>query len=205
MHSSSINCPQCGDEQELAFKHTKLTVCPSCGSTLFIEDEHVRLAGKQSVIADYPSLIQLNHNFKYQQDSYLPVGHIRYNYRLGYWDEWWVVNNSGQGKWLSVDEGDFVLEKPISIQSGIPNLALLSLNQEYTILNQAWIVTELDRATCVGFRGELPEIINVGESYDFAHLSGMNGELLTLEFPEDQAVRSYIGKWLDPYLIKVDE
>lgn len=204
MHSSSINCPQCGDAQALTFKHTKLTVCSSCGSTLFIEDEHVRLAGKQSVLADYPSLIQLNQTFTYHHDSYLPVGHIRYSYELGYWDEWWVLDNSGEGKWLSVDEGDFVLERPIAIQSGLPNFALLSLDQEYTILNQEWVVTEIDQAKCVGFTGELPEIIEVDETFDYAHLSGMNGELLTLEFPENQAVRSYMGQWLNPYSIKVD-
>lgn len=204
MHSSTINCPQCGDQQSLSFKHTKLTVCSSCGSTLFIEDEQVRLAGKQSVLVDYPSLIQLHHPFTYQRDSYQPVGHIRYTYELGYWDEWWVLDNTGEGKWLSVDEGDFVLERPISIQSGLPNLALLSLEQEYTILNQEWVITELDQAKCVGFTGELPEVIEVGETYDYAHLSGLNGELLTLEFPENQAVRSYMGQWLDPYSIKVD-
>ncbi len=82
----------------------------------FLEDDGVRLAGTQSTLADLPSLIQLKTPFSYDNTSYLPVGHIRYSYDHGFWDEWWLLDNSGEGKWMSVDEGDFAFDNCIWIR-----------------------------------------------------------------------------------------
>lgn len=198
MYSNQINCPQCGDALALKFRHSKLTVCASCNSTIFLEDDAVRLAGEQSVIAEFPSLIQLQQTFTYQSHDYLPVGHVRYEYENGFWDEWWVVDNQGEGTWVSVDEGDFAFEKPAKVPANV-TFDKLPLDKEIN----GWIVTERGHAKCIGFAGELPEIIHTGDTFNYVHLSKTNGGLLTLEFSE-KGIVAYKGKWVDPFEIMVN-
>ncbi|MEZ5479330.1 MAG: hypothetical protein R3E95_18155 [Thiolinea sp.] len=110
MQNPTFNCPQCGNALPLSFSFAKLVVCEQCDSTIFLEDDAARLAGQRSVLPERPSLIGLKTPFSYRNQDYLPVGHIRYQYAYGYWDEWWVLDGQGQGMWMSVDEGDFAFE-----------------------------------------------------------------------------------------------
>ena len=198
MHANQINCPQCGDTLPLKFRHTKLVVCVSCNSTIFLEDDAVRLAGKQSVLPTAPSLLQLQQPFNYQSHSYLPVGHVRYQYDNGFWDEWWVFDKGREGLWVTIDEGDFAFEKPVKAPKNV-SFEKLTLDKKVN----GWVVTERGKGICDGFEGELPEIIRVGDTFNYVHLSKSNGELLTLEF-NDKGVQAYKGKWIDPFEITVD-
>ncbi len=198
----TLNCPQCGSALPLSFRFAKLVVCPHCGSTIFLEDDAARLAGEQSALAELPSLVRLKIPFRYRNASYLPVGHIRYRYALGYWDEWWLLDDDGQGVWLSVDEGDYAFEHPLRLDTP-PDFRRLKIDDELELDGRDWRVTELDKARCEGFEGELPEIIRVGETFAYAHLSGDDGELMTLEYPGNE-VRAYAGKWLDPFDVRIE-
>lgn len=203
MQGDNHNCPQCGAALPRTFRHAKLTVCEFCDSTIYLEDDAVRLAGTQSVLPDAPSLLRLQTPFTYHHSTYLPVGHIRYQYPNGYWDEWWVMDGSGRGVWISVDEGDFAFEHPITLEQTPPRLPLLRLGETVTLDGKDWQVTELDKAKCQGFRGELPEIITQGETFAYAHLSAAGSALMTLEY-HNEGITAYRGKWVDPFEIKID-
>lgn len=206
MQADTLNCPQCGSALPLTFGFAKLTVCEHCDSTVFLEDEGARLAGTRSVLPERPSLIQLKTPFTYRHTQYVPVGYIRYRYEYGYWDEWWVLDSSGQGVWMSVDEGDFAFEhvQPLK-RKETPAFSELQLDKTVTVLDKQWKVTELGHATCEGFRGELPEIIEQGEEFDYAHLSAADQALMTLEYFEGDECYAYRGKWVDPFNIKVEQ
>ncbi len=197
MYKNNINCPQCGSALPLSFRHSKLRVCDYCGSSIFLEDDAVRLAGKQSVPSQEPSLIQLQQPFVYKHQSYLPIGHIRYSYGKGFWDEWWVINNAGQGIWLTVDEGDFAFQKPTKAPKNI-HFDQLSIDTKVG----DWLVTERGHAVCQGYEGELPELVKEGDEFDYVDLSKRGGKLLSLEFTE-QGIKAYKGFWLDPFDIQV--
>lgn len=201
MHSETINCPQCGNTLPLKFKHAKLTVCTHCDSTLFLADDAVKFAGKQSMLSDAPALLQLHENFTYKQRSFMPVGKIRYAHDIGYWEEWWVIDNAGKGFWVSIDEGDFAFEDPITLDKPAPTLNETQLGRHYNFLAQQWQVTEINTGICEGFIGELPELIKKGETVPFIHLSGKNRELMTLEYVFN-TVRAFKGQWVDPFEIK---
>lgn len=205
MHTDPLNCPQCGNALPLTFSFAKLTVCEQCDSTIFLEDEGAKLVGKSSVLTNLPSLIQLKQPFSYRHTQYTPVGYIRYSYGYGYWDEWWVLDNSGQGVWMSVDEGDFAFEYPEKLDGNIPDFQQMRTEKMVKILGKEWKVTERGHAVCAGFRGELPEIIENGETFDYVHLSGPQKELITLEYFSDDEIYAYRGKWVDPFEIKVEQ
>lgn len=202
MSTSSLQCPQCGSQLPNLFRHAKLTVCEQCDSTIFLEDEAAKLVGTQSVLTEMPSLIQLKQPFTYQKSSYLPVGHIRFSYGFGYWDEWWLLDNASQGRWMSIDEGDFAFEQPEKITRDLPGFERLKLGQTIRVAEKDWQVTELGKATCEGFRGELPEVLAIGDTFFYAHLSGPKSALLTLEY-HGKAISAYLGRWVDPFEITV--
>jgi DNA-directed RNA polymerase subunit RPC12/RpoP len=201
----TYNCPQCGNELPLQFRHSKLTVCSHCGSTILLEDNAVRFAGHAAALADLPSLLQMHIPFTYHNHTYTPVGLVRYRFQYGTWDEWWVVDNQHKGVWLSVDEGDYAFERPYKWLGNYPDIRDLKLGMELKQSQKIWQITEKELALCIGTRGELPEAILAGDRMGYVHLSAENQSIITLEYPlksQDLPI-AYSGHWLDPFEIKV--
>ncbi len=203
MFSATHNCPQCGSALPQQFRYSKLAVCAHCHSTIFLEDQAVRLAGKASVLAEMPSLLQLQLPFRYQEKTYTPVGQVRYRYQGGYWDEWWVIDSAGRGHWVSVDEGDFAFEILMEWQAPFPDIRTLQVGQTLVQQSVTWHITEKQLCQCEGVAGELPEPILPGERMGYVHLSGEHGALITLEYPFQGEACAYRGQWVDPFEIQV--
>jgi len=194
-----LKCPSCGYPLPIYFKYSKLIRCPSCGSDIFLEDEAVKVMGKSSVLSDEPSLIKLHKVVEIEGREYIAVGHLRFTTGPYFWDEWWMMSD-GEGYWISVDDGDYILEREIKYSLSTTNPEDFKLGREFG----EWIVTEIGEGICEGFEGELPEIIKPGDKYLYAHLSRSDGEMMTVEFLSSGA-RLYRGEWLDPYEIRVKE
>lgn len=189
---STFQCPQCGYELPLYFKYTKLVKCVSCKSSIFLEDDAVKLAGKSSVLADEPSLLKIGVEFDYKQTRFLPIGKIRYSYGRGFWEEWWLKDSRGESWWLSVDEGDFVLEQKIDSSYDDIDMDKLKIGDRL----DEWFVSEIGDGVCEGFEGSLPKNIEIGSSYRYLHLSSFEAKLRTIEIHEDK-IEVYEGKWID--------
>ena len=61
-----------------------------------------------------------------------------------------------------------------------------------------WVLTEVGVGTCEGFSGSLPTSIIEGEEHKYIHLSGYEAQLKTLEL-DTAGMRTYIGKWINPF------
>lgn len=163
---------------------------------VMLEDDALRLAGKQGVMADMPSLLSLYEPFTYRGIDYTPIGHVRFDYAHGWWDEWWTVTN-GDACWISVDEGDYAIEKPLELSQPIDR-AQLQLGLFVKIKLTQYMVTEAGHAICQAVRGEIPELLSPGDEFDYWHLSGPEGALITLEMEGDEITASS-GAWINPY------
>ena len=203
MSSEGINCPQCGGNLPLTFRFAKQVLCQYCGATLFLDDQAVKYAGKQAVLTEIPSLLRLGFPFRYRKKQFTPVGKIRYRHSIGFWEEWWAVDQTGKGFWLSVDEGDFAFENSVLLNETVPRFEAIYIGQKLRLLDQNWQVTEKNVGECEGFQGELPEQIKIGEKIPYVHLSAPRAKLLTLEYDENK-VNAYLGEWIDPFDIKAD-
>ena len=192
--STQIHCPQCGYTLPLHFRFSKLVRCPACRSSIFLEDEGARVAGERSVLADLPSLLQLHQPLRYQNELYTPIGHIRYVTERYSWDEWWVYDQHGKPYWISVDDGDYLIEEEIPFRLSVYSIDALRLGGSI----EGWQVTEIGEGLCQGFEGELPQIVTIGERHHYAHLSKPGGEMMTLSF-EHNTKKLYRGRWIDPY------
>ena len=190
-----FHCPQCGYTLSLYFTHTKLVQCESCKSTIFLEDETAQVWGDSSVLAPEISILKCNTPFFYKQKTYLPLGKIRYSYGRGLWEEWWVKDTQNNEYWLSIDEGDLVLQQKVDVTYPDTFFDRLRLG---LITSDGWVVSELGEAKCEGFEGSLPKKINIGSTYAYAHLSGKDAQLRTLELTEGK-LEAYEGVWISPF------
>jgi len=193
------NCPQCGDALAIHFKYSKLVKCHSCGSSIFLEDDAVKLIGARAVLSPEPSLIQLHKPFTYKNKNYLPLGKIRYSYGRGFWEEWFLKDEKNKEYWLSIDEGDFTLQKKVKIDLPFGHPSGVKVGKKYA----AYLVSEKGSGKCVGFEGELPEEIKIDEQHSYLHLSAGGGNLLTVEYTAKK-IETFKGMWIDPLEIKVE-
>ncbi len=74
----TINCPQCGYPLPIYFKWTKLVQCPACKSSIFLEDESIKVIGKSSTLSPEPSLLAIGEPIIIENKGFLPLGKIRY-------------------------------------------------------------------------------------------------------------------------------
>jgi len=193
----NINCPQCGDSLDILFKWTKLVACRSCNSSIFLNDEGAKLIGEASVLSPEPSLIKLHSPIRIDNKEYLPLGKIRYSYGRGFWEEWFLRGEQNREFWLSIDEGDFVLEKKVNMPLPFKSPFIVKAGKRYG----GYIATEIGKGECVGFEGELPFTVNIGEIHHYMHLSKGGGHLVTVEFT-DGIDKIFQGEWIDPLNIE---
>lgn len=178
-----------------------MTNCPSCGTSVVVTGDVVRLAGEQGVMLDLPSLVALGGAVGIGADTWTAAGQARFSYGRGTWDEFWVLDGAGRGAWLSVDEGDVVLQQALD-ERDWPNLGPDSApGAQATIRGRRHVVIEVEAATCEAVRGSLPEVLAVGEAHRFVNLSGDNAALVSGEF-WDGGQAWYAGRWIDPFAIR---
>lgn len=198
--ANDFNCPNCGGPLSRKVAHSKMITCEYCESTVLLEDEAVKLAGTGGVMSEEPSLFVLGRQVDYHGESYMPIGQARFEYSSGWWDEFWALDGKGNGIWISVDEGDIAIEKRHDTTLHIAEKNL-HLGVRVDFEGEFFKVTEADRGTCTGLRGEFPEEISIGDSYTYYHLSGPKGRLITLEYEEGEMFVTE-GQWIDPYDIR---
>ncbi len=199
---SDQTCPNCGAAIAALLNSTRMVTCLQCDTTLFLRDDRLEKAGTQGEMHDGPMLLHLGDRITQYGMVYTIVGHARFSYGRGWWDEFWATAEDDVGVWISVDEGDVVFQKattddlPENIQSNI------KLGDEITFQDMQFAVTEINQAECIALRGEFPELLTVGQTYKFLNLTGPGGRLLSAEM-SDGETDWYLGAWLDPFELDV--
>lgn len=180
--------------------------CPSCETTLFREADALAPIGNHGVMHETPMLIGIGDTVHPPgRTPYTVLGHVRYDYGRGFWDEMWAENAQGQGAWFSLDEGDVAIQRtldPAQVRAGL--MDKLSLGAQVRIEDEVYTITEMDEATAVAFRGELPERVELGERHRFVNGSGDDGTLLSGEV-WDGGEAWFTGAWLDPFDLRVEK
>jgi hypothetical protein len=169
---------------------------------LIINGAHVQNAGSSGEMHDAPALLELGQSIRAKDVDYQIMGHARFDYGRGWWDEFWV-QGSDRDTWISVDEGDVVLQQ-ILREIHCPKDTKPPMLGEHIIAEyRSYRVTEVGTATCIAVRGIFPEILNVGSVHHYVNCTGKHGHLLSGEF-SDGSAEWYIGAWLDPFELMVD-
>ena len=191
------SCPNCGDQLPELLAITKMVDCDSCGTTVVLDGPMLRQAGTRGDMLDIPALVHLGQDFHANRQTYTPVGHLRFSYGPGWWDEFWCLTPDGSGVWLSVDEGDYALERPLQ-RSRWP----VVMGKTTTFDGTSYEMSETDTATCIAFRGQLPEVAQLGEPHRYTNFVSAEGDALSRETWTENGTEAeawFAGEWLDPW------
>ncbi len=197
----TFQCSNCGAELPRRFSHAKMITCTHCGTTSLLRDAVWELAGEGGFMQDAPSLVQLGQHVEIEGLHLMPVGHARFSYGRGWWDEYWCLDDEGKGRWLSADEGDYALEVPLA-RADWPGNFRSRIGTAVTIRGEEFRVTEAETATCLAVRGEFPEELEVGEAHLYFDLAGPEGQIATYE-KWDGGEAWTRGVWIDPWDVRV--
>ena len=200
---SDLTCPNCGDAVPEQISHVTMLTCPSCGTTLYLDGQRLEAAGRSGEMHDGPKLFDIGDRVRMGQASVEVMGHARYSYGRGWWDEFWGLDEDRRGVWVSVDEGDVVLQYPLK-EDAWPLIARSAgVGMAWQHRGETWRVIEADKAECIALRGSFGERLAVGETYRFLNLQSESGALMSGEFW--QGGKSwYLGFWYDPFDIAVE-
>ncbi len=193
-------CPNCGAPIEARLTSTKMVDCSQCETTVLLADDGLTAMGKRGVMTDHPSLIRLHQPFRVGVEPFHPMGHARFSYGRGWWDEWWCDTANGM-RWVSVDEGDYAVEEPLEAELS-QDVSSFQVGQTVKVNTEVFRISERGMAVCEAVRGEFPELMRPGATYDYWHLSGVDGRLITVEVEGDE-IDLHEGRWLDPFEIQV--
>jgi hypothetical protein len=199
---SDLNCPNCGHPVALAISSAKMVTCEACTTTLLLEDAGLRLAGEQGVLHEVPLICQLGDEVQIGKGHYHILGHARFSYGRGTWDEFWAVDQGGDTVWISVDEGDLILQRALTEKHWPKHSGKLRLGRLLQYNGEGFRVEEEGEGTCVGLKGSFGHQLTVGETYRFLNLQGEHGTVLSAEIAEKDQ-EWFIGIWIDPFEVEV--
>lgn len=197
-----LNCPNCGSALHVSFAAAKMTTCQFCDTNLFLEGEQIEQAGKSGAMHDAPQLFRLGETAFVDNENYAIVGHARFDYGPGCWDEYWAVDHKGAGQWISVDEGIVILQQAVPSE-GVPQFRTKpDLGHEFRAFGEVYRVTEVNRGTCIAVRGSFPKPLRVGEVFEYVNCLSSDDQQLSGEFSRGE-VEWFRGIWCDPFDVKV--
>ncbi|MWB76682.1 DUF4178 domain-containing protein [Pseudooceanicola sp. 216_PA32_1] len=198
-----LNCPNCGDRIDPRIAGFRRVSCASCGTSLLLEDEVVRQAGQAGVMHEAPLLFGIGDTVHIWDMTFDIVGHARFAYGRGWWDEFQAFDGEGRLFWLSIDEGDVAVQRPVPPDRAPRFDGPPALGAGFRLGDQRYTVNETDRAECVAIRGGIDEDMDIGETHDFVNCTGSGGDLLSGEFWSTGRAW-FIGDWADPFEITVE-
>lgn len=199
---SDLNCPNCGSQCPVALKAAKVVTCPACSTTLFLRGAHIENAGEQGIMHDAPMLFGIGDNVELGSKTIQIVGHARFSYGRGFWDEFCGLPTTGETIWISVDEGDVILQNPVTGPAQPKFRPPFKPGETLEFDGTTYTVTEVEQAECVALRGQFDEELHAGETYDFVNASADGYALLSGEFWGKEAAW-YTGRWHDPFGVQV--
>lgn len=189
MSFQTLNCPSCGAELELQYRHSKMVVCKYCGQTSYINAGLADPAGEKILLADYGSLLSVGKRAKLKGKLFQVLGRLRFEYEDGFWDEWliWFDGQEFTDFWLQEDEGEFTLFSRKTLSGRAPDFHNVKVATIIDLNRSRVFVMEKNQATINGGEGELSFRVVAGEKV--AYIDGIaEGKPVSLEYMPGETV-----------------
>lgn len=183
MSFQTLNCPSCGAQLELQYRHAKMVVCKYCGQTSYLNANTLEAAGEKILLADYGSVLAVGKRGKLKGKAFQILGRLRFDYEDGFWDEWlvWFDGSEYTDYWLQEDEGEFVLFLKENLPGNAPVFEKVKVGTPIELNRMSVFVTEKNRSTLNGGEGELPFRVVPGEP--MSYIDGITaGAPVSLEY-----------------------
>ena len=189
-----VSCPTCGAPVSFRSAASVMAVCDYCKSTLVKDADSVKSIGKMSEVLEDYSPIQINASGTVDGKSFTVVGRIQLRYPAGFWNEWYVLDEHGEGAWLSDASGQYTFTRAVDAGAlhagqlprfeGLAPGTPLDLGKAPDGSRLVFIASDIRTAQCTGGQGELP--FTVGKGYTARVADFRRGkEFLTLDYSDD--------------------
>lgn len=201
---NTISCPNCGAPVTFRSAASVMAVCGFCNSTLVKDADAVRNIGRMADVLEDFSPIQIDTSGTIDGRSFTVVGRIQLRYAAGFWNEWYVVDDHGEGAWLSDGSGQYTFTRVVDL----PNVPLptfeqlapgapLNLGRAPDGSTLLFIAGDVRAAQCTGGQGELPFTVGAGYAARVADFR-RGGEFLTLDYSDDKAAPAPVASATRP-------
>ncbi|MBI5247913.1 MAG: DUF4178 domain-containing protein [Desulfomonile tiedjei] len=195
-----FRCPSCGAANLVTNPGILMKVCDYCKTAIYWDDESALRAGQKSMDLPESTRFKVGATGKVKGQSFRVLGRLSYAYENGSWNEWFVEMQDGRILWLSEDEGELFLERPLTLTGPVPEHSALKPGMEVSLgNNKTGIVEELGQARCIGGEGEIPFQVEIGEIYAYADGASPDGSFsFGLEYDSTNGPpRAFIGQIIE--------
>lgn len=200
-----VACPSCGAEVRLWNPASLSVTCAFCDTISLLVDANWTDSGRQSRLSQGFSKLYVGCAFRLKDRSFQVLGRVRYSFGRGFWDEWYVQEDTGECHWITEDDHEFALQQQIDTPSELQHIEGLNIGQQLFILSIPCQILEVGQASCLGIEGELPRNILPNEHYAYADGSSLDGKYTVgFEF-DDDAPTVFWGEWVSPTDIQCEE
>ncbi len=191
---NTVSCPSCGAPVAFRSAASVMAVCAYCKSTLVKEADSVRDIGRMSDVLEDYSPIRIDTSGTFDGRAFTVVGRIQLRYPAGFWNEWYVLDDRGEGAWLSDAQGLYAFTRAVD-RAGLQGVVLprcdglaagtpLNLGRAPDGSTRLFVAGDVRTAQCTGGQGELP--FTVGAGYTARVADFRRGvEFLTLDYSDD--------------------
>ncbi|SDV47269.1 DUF4178 domain-containing protein [Chitinasiproducens palmae] len=192
-----ILCPQCGAPVKFQSAASVMAVCGACRSTLLKDADAVRRIGTMSEVLEDYSPIQIGTTGRFEGKRFDVVGRLQLRYDDGFWNEWYLWFDDGQGGWLSDASGQYAVTRACDatkISSRLPTFGDIQPGQTLSLRGRLFAAADVRTCRSTGGQGELP--FAVGEAGWEARVADYRAadQFLTLDYSDGDTPAVYLGK-----------
>ncbi len=185
MDARTLACPACGASLRIEDRFARVVICEYCGASALVTPEGLDPTGKRAQLLDAPSRFHIGAKGEARGRRFSVRGRIRYSYEDGFWDEWFLLDERGKGRWLQEDEGMYTLYEKKRITTEIPPFGTYRVGARYPIEQLTLFVTETRKARIAGAEGELRFRLLPGDEVGFVD-GNAQGRLVSIEFGDEE-------------------
>jgi len=161
-------------------------------------------SGQSATLAELPSQLHVGAVGTLAGRPFEVKGYARYRSKNAHWDDWFVLLDDEQPRWLTESEGSYQLLYSESLTSAIPAFDEIAVNTTILFNGRTIFVTEKGTATLLRSEGgPSPYMAMPGEEFGF--IDGVADDVpVTIEFMNSEIVL-FVGHALQPSDIQVDD
>ncbi len=208
---NTISCPSCGAPVTFRSAASVMAVCGYCSSTLIKDAESVRNVGRMSEVLEDFSPLQIDASGTVDGRGFTIVGRIQLRYAAGFWNEWYVLDDHGDGAWLSDGSGQYTFTRRVE-PSALHGVALppfeglapgtpLDLGRVPNGGPLRFIAGDVRSAQCTGGQGELPFVVGAGYAARVADFR-RGGDFVTLDYSDETGAAGGSAAPVSPVLYR---
>jgi hypothetical protein len=187
MNPTQLSCPSCGTVLTVNHESTISLVCKKCHAVLERRGGELRQVGAAAVAVPTRSTLSAGMDGAYQGTRFVITGHVQLSNEDGAtWDEFYLGFSDGECGWLAQAQGRLILSFRSPLPDGIvlPDFNDLQLNQSLDLMKglRALHVVEKGYARVEAASGQMPYLLQPGETYPYADFAAMSGAFASVDY-----------------------